>query len=163
MAAWLVAALGLGGLLLLAERARSPLDDPDPARQRPGLLDLGALPAPAPQVTEQVPSLGRPAVIFFERPERLGRLCTALARHRLARDAAAAIVVSGPGGRCADPVVVVDPTRALQRRYGLPSPPDGGPAVGYAVVDAGGRIRYRTLDPTVAHNLAEVDTIVAAT
>jgi len=35
--------------------------------------------------------------------------------------------------------------------------------MGYAVVDAHGLIRYRTLDPAVADELDEVKTIVGAT
>lgn len=73
------------------------------------------------------------------------------------------MVVSGGGGRCPATPVVVDPTGSLARRFGLRRPRDGGPPVGYVVVDARGLIRYRTLDPTVTRNLDEVDTIVAAT
>lgn len=50
----------------------------------------------------------------------------------------------------------------LARRFGMPSPVNGGAPVGYAVVDAAGRIRYRTLDPQVAGHLEEVDTILSA-
>jgi hypothetical protein len=42
------------------------------------------------------------------------------------------------------------------------SPAAGGPPVGYAVVDAQSRIRYRTLDPTVTAELSEVRTILEA-
>jgi hypothetical protein len=35
--------------------------------------------------------------------------------------------------------------------------------VGYAVVDSAGRVRYRTLDPSLINGLAEVETILRAT
>ena len=41
VATWLVVAAALGGGLLMAELAHRPLDDPDLAFQRPGLLDVG--------------------------------------------------------------------------------------------------------------------------
>ena len=163
MAVWAAAAVGFGALLALAERDRGPLDDADPARQRPGLVHLGALPEPAPQLSAAVPARGRRTVVFFERPERLAALCEAIAGHRFARGAAVAVVVSGAAGGCAGAAEVLDPTGSLARPFGLSSPRDGGGPVGYVVVDASGRIRYRTLDPTVAHNLDEVDPIVAST
>ncbi len=55
---WLVVAVGFGALLAVARTSAGPLDDPDPAHQRPGLLDLGELPLPAPPVTEDVPRQG---------------------------------------------------------------------------------------------------------
>lgn len=74
-----------------------------------------------------------------------------------------AVVASGDGAACGPgATVVVDPTAAYASRFGLDVPRDGGPPVGYAVVDAEGRIRYRTLDPGVATRLGEVATIVAA-
>lgn len=163
VAIWVGAAVGFGALLALAESARSPLDDPDPARQRPGVVDLGALPTPAPRLTAEVPGRGQATVIFFERPDRLAPLCGAIARHRLARGALAAVVVSEPAVSCPVAPVVVDPTASLARRFGLPVPRDGGPPVGYVVVDARGLTRYRTLDPAVSRNLPEVDTILAST
>lgn len=160
---WLAAAVGFGLLLVLARSASDPLDDPDPARQRPGILDLGALPTPAPQVTANVPAPGRRAVVFFERPERLERLCRALQGDPLAQDVDVVVVVSGEGGRCpSDTTVLIDPRAALARRFGLEVPQGGGTPVGYAVVDSHQRIRYRTLDPHAADGLDEVATMVEA-
>lgn len=163
VAVWVGAAVAFAGLLAGAERVRGPLDDPDPARQRPGLLDLGPLPIPAAQVVAGIPAPGRRAVVFFERPERLDRLCRALARHPLPADVDVALVLSAEGEPCASGVpTVADPTATYARRFGLAAPRAGGPPVGYAVVDSAGRVRYRTLDPSVAQELAEVATIVAA-
>jgi hypothetical protein len=163
IAVWVGLALALAVMLVVARGAQGPLDDPDPALQRPGFLDVGALPEPAPPVTASVPRIGRPAVIFFERPGRLATLCQALSRHRLQTRADVAVVVAGSRGDCARGVpIVTDENARLARWYGLREPNDRGVPVGYAVVDDQRRIRYRTLDPTVDDELDEVDTILQA-
>lgn len=162
LAMWLLAAVVLGGLLVIAQLFRSPLDDPDPAYQRPGILDLGTLPAPAPAITGNIPRHGRSAVVFFDRPGLLPGLCQALPGTGLAATADLVIVTPAERAGCGAVPVVVDPYVGLAEAYGMPLPSDGGPPVGYAVVDGQGRIRYRTLDPTVAAELPEVTTILAA-
>ncbi len=163
VAVWLAAAGGLGLLLLLAGGAQGPLDDRDQAWQRPGFLDAGDLPAPAPDVAPGVPTRGRPAVVFFERPGRIAALCRALERAPMPGGAAAAVAVAGrPPARCGAATVVGDAGGALAAAYGLRRPRDGGSPAGYAVVDGHGAIRYRTLDPGVAGRLGEVATMVAA-
>lgn len=158
----------MGGLLGLAQTAESPLDDPDPAYQRPGILDLGDLPVPAPAVADGVPSLGRPAVVFFVRSADGARLCQALEDASFRTEADLAVVVA-EASRVAEPVacdgaaVVADPDARLAHGYGLRRPRDGGAPEGYAVVDDTGEIRYRTLDAEVADLLDEVDTILRAT
>jgi alkyl hydroperoxide reductase subunit AhpC len=72
-------------------------------------------------------------------------------------------VVAGPVTSCAaDAKVMADPAGELAEAYGLRQPADRGEPVGYAIVDAAGRIRYRTLDPEVEDLLGEVDTILRA-
>lgn len=160
---WFAAAVGFAVLLVIAEQARGPLDDPDPSRQRPGLLDLGDLPAPAPEVVDGIPASGRRAVVFFERPVGLDRLCRALAGSTLGEQADIVVVVGAEGGRCEGAAHLrVDPGASYSRQVGLDSPRDDGPPVGYAVIDSHQRIRYRTLDPHVAAGLDEVATILAA-
>ncbi len=161
---WLGVAVALGLLLAVARAAEGPLDDPDPAWQRPGFLDAGELPAPAPMVTPGVPAPGHPAVVFFERADRMGELCRALAASSLPGTTATAIVVAGgpPAGCEAARAIVADPEGDVAEAYGMRPPRGGGPPVGYAVVDGAGEIRYRTLDPEVADQLDEVSTIVAA-
>ena len=161
---WVGAAVALGLLLALARSAEGPLDDPDQAWQRPGFLDAGELPAPAPTMAPGVPPPGRPTVVFFVRSDGLGELCRALGQSSLAEKAATAVVVAGaPSGHCAGAGTVVgDPDGAVAEAYGMRRPRRGGPPVGYAVVDAARAIRYRTLDPEVADQLDEVGTIVAA-
>jgi len=58
--------------------------------------------------------------------------------------------------------VKVDPEGRTAALYGMRVPADGGPPVGYAVVDAENRVRYRTLDPDPAGNTREVMTILRA-
>ncbi len=160
---WLAVAVGFGALLVVARSAEGPLDDPDPAFQRPGLLDLGDLPRPAPAVTGDVPAPGREAVVFFVRPDGLQPLCDAAAGADFDGGPDLVVIVAGPAGSCAgDLPVVVEPTGRLAEGYGLREPADGGPPVGYAVVDPAGQIRYRTLDPEVDDLLSEVDTILRA-
>ena len=158
---WLGVAVALGLLLALARAAEGPLDDPDPAWQRPGFLDAGALPVPAPP---GLPALGRPTVVFFERANDLGQLCRALGRSSVPEEAATAVVVAdrAPVGCGAAGALVGDPDGAVADAYGMRRPRGGGAPVGYAVVDAAGAIRYRTLDPQVADQLDEVVTIVGA-
>jgi hypothetical protein len=161
LAVWLGVAVLFGALLGVARATRTGLDDPDPAWQRPGFLDAGPLTQPAPRVTEDVPRPGRPAVVFFVRPEGVAELCHSLATHPLRQSAEVVMVVSGTG-RCPGVTTLEDPSGALARAYGLRDPADGATPVGYAVVDGQGRIRYRTLDPTMAEELDEADTVVGA-
>ena len=159
---WVLAVVFFGGLLALAQAAEEPLDDPDPAFQRPGFLDVGDLPAPAPDLRVDMTVTGTPTVVLFERSDRVARLCRALDDHTFASDARAVVVTptEPTGDSCADQTVVVD--AALADEFGLRNPRAGGPPVGYAVVDRDGRIRYRTLDPAVATLLDEIDTIIGA-
>ena len=162
---WLAAGIGLALLLSVARATREPLDDPDPAWQRPGFLDAGDLPVAAPPVAPGLPAPGRPTVVFFERTGRLPQLCRALAESGLPEKVTAtAVVVDGAGTLSCPGVdaVVNDPDGRLPAAYGMRRPRDGGPPVGYAVVDRTGAIRYRTLDPAVADELSEVQTILDA-
>jgi len=160
---WLAAAIGGGALLAGARVAQSGLDDPDPARQRPGFLDAGELPQPAPPLAGGLPRPGRATVVFFIRPGDVTRLCRSLGGSSLARQAELVLAVSGSGPHRCDGVETIDDAPVhLASAYGLARPRSGGEPLGYAVVDGAGRIRYRTLDPAVADNLAEVATIVRA-
>lgn len=162
VAVWLAVAAVFGVLLAVAEATDTRLDDPDPARQRPGFLDAGRLPQPAPPLTSGLPAVGRRTVAFFVRPDTLADLCQAVARGDLRGRFGVVIVVSGAGD-CDAVTTVGDPKAQLARAYGLARPRGGGPPVGYAVVDLHGQIRYRTLDPTVSDELDEVETILRAT
>ncbi len=162
LAVWLAAAVGFAALLAVARASESGLDDPDPAQQRPGFLDAGALPQPAPGLTDALPWSGRRAIAFFVRPDSVEDLCRSLSDDRPLEGADIAVVVSGPG-ECEGVTTVADPAARLARAYGLRRPRSGDAPVGYAVVDGHGQIRYRTLDPSVADHLGEVRTILRAT
>ncbi len=164
LAVWLAAAAFLAALLLVARATRTGGDDADQARQRPRFLDAGALPMPAPRVAG-LPEPGRRALVFFAREDVAGELCPELAGPAsILGGADAAVVVAGtPPPTCSPHRVVSDPGGVLARAYSLPTPRDGGPPTGYAVIDSEGRVRYRTLDPEVVDHLGEVATILRAT
>ncbi len=157
VAVWVAAAVGLG-LLLAVASTRGPLDDPDPARQRPGFLDSAGVTAPA--VAAGIPTPGRREVVFFVRPGQIGPLCQALPASGLGAKASLAVIVSSPADCPGQAAVVVD-DGGLATRFGMPTPVDGGPPVGYALIDSSGRIRYRTLDPRGAGGLDEVATMLS--
>ncbi len=158
---WLGSAILLGALLVFAQIARSSLDDPDPARQRPGFVDPSPLPQPAPMIDADRPRPGREMVAFFVRPGDVDPLCRILRSENLERRADIVIVVAGTG-TCDAALIVDDRPARLARTYGLPAPREGGARVGYAIIDGEGNIRYRTLDPVIAGDLSEVDTILEA-
>ncbi len=156
---WTVAAIAFG-LLLAAASPRGPLDDPDPARQRPGFLDSGGLPVAAPDLGGGATALGRRAIVFFVRPEQIGPLCQALPTSGLGTRASLAVIVSSPSECPGQAALIVD-SGGLALLFGMPTPVDGGPPVGYAILDTAGRIRYRTLDPRGAGGLDEAATMLA--
>jgi len=88
------------------------LDDPDPAYQRPGLLDVGreASPTPAPEVVDGLPQLGSRAAVFFVRSAQLAPFGRALETTPRLRDPVRPlIVVTGP----VPPDVVVQDARVV--------------------------------------------------
>ena len=162
---WLVAALGLGGALLAARAARDPLDARDLAYQRPGVLDVHGAPFPAPPVTDGIPELGTRTVVFFIRPALVSALAHALAKRGGFGEHTQSVIVVADAttpGIVAGIPVVADPAAQLAAAYRMDRPRDGGPPVGYAIVDAAGHVRYHTLDPYVAELLGEVETMVEA-
>lgn len=161
---WILVVGTLGVLLLVAGRSASSLDDPDPAQQRPGFLDAVGKPTLAPRVTPALPSADRRAVVVFVRPQLATALCKSLSGDRSLRNRADVVIVSSaPTSPCADIQTVIDADGRLATGFGMRRPRDRGPPVGYAVVDRAGRIRYRTLDPSVVTGLREVETMVRAT
>ena len=112
-------------------------------------------------VTAGLPAPGRPTVVLFLRPAGGAHECRVLSRS-IASSAVLVAVLSGPAPCPGIAAVVVDPARRAATAYGMRAPADGGPPVGYAVVDAEARVRYRTLDPDPAANTREVTTILDA-
>ncbi len=139
-------------------RPPGPLDDPDVAYQRDGLL-LDGLVVP-PQVAGV--SFGeRPVVLLFERQEpeaeRLADWASEVA------DGAETVLVLPQGPAVGVPLrTVIDPSGALAGAVGMTVPVDGGRPVGYAVVDSERVVRYATLDPEYLTNSFEVATITGA-
>lgn len=156
---WFVALASVLTFVVVAlVRPPGPLDDPDPAYQRDGLLLKG------PVVPEQVLGLrfgGEPVVLLF-----LRRLPPAaeLAAWTEAVPAQADVRVVLPAPTDVDVVVptVVDPLSRLAGVVGMPTPVDGGRPIGYAVVDSERVVRYATLDPDYLVNAFEIQTIVGA-
>lgn len=141
-----VLALILSLVVVLVVRPPGPLDDPDPATQRAGLLlDGPTLPAQAAGVRFG----GRPVVVLFDRTEPAGAAFQAW-RATVADDGVELVTRVGRAGD------------ELARLIGMPTPVDGGRPVGYAVVDASRTVRYATLDPTYPINAFEVDVITGA-
>lgn len=157
---WLVA---LGAVLvvvvLLLVRPPGPLDQPDLAYQRDGLLRDG------PAVPTEVAGVafgGRTLVLVFTRgapdPARL-----AAWRDGLVPDRDVHLVLPAPPVGPPPPVpVTVDPAGELARAVALPVPVDGGSGIGYAIVDAARTVRYSTLDPAWLDNAFEVATVAQA-
>lgn len=146
---WVAVTLLLGGLLGVAEYRRNPLNDPDQARQRTGvLLPTGQEPAPKMPALELT---GQPAVIIFDRTLTGRHLFHDLADQSDLTRNAELVVVTPDGSRpvieaCIDHILA-DHDEAIARAFDLRKPVDGGYPVGYALVDSSGFIRFRTLDP----------------
>jgi hypothetical protein len=157
--AWFVAlAVVLSFVILALVRPPGPLDDPDPAYQRDGLLLNG------PVVPEQVAGVafgGRVVVLLFLRQapqvDELAAWAAAVPDQADIR-----VVLPAPTTKDLPAPSVIDPLNALARAVDMPGPIDRGRPVGYAVVDADRVVRYATLDPAYLNNAFEVTTIVGA-
>ncbi len=155
----------VGALNALAASGAGPLDDHDPAHQRPGFLDAVGPRTQAPRIGNGFPAPGEVGVVFFVRAEQRDPLLERLRLDEELRAAATlAVVTAGPCGagtpglrgllqRC-------DPAARIARGYAMPVPRDEGPPVGYALVGPDGDIRYRTLDPAL--HLDDVAVMVGA-
>lgn len=155
---WLTVAICLGVLLGFAEYRRNPLNDPDQAWQRTGVL-LPAHTYPAPTAGVE-PRPGHRVIIFFARSLTDRYLFHDLADQADLGSAADLIVVTPDGSR---PVIengiwrfAMDTDGALARAVGLRRPIDGGPPVGYVLIDSHGYIRFRTLDPGFGQRAWEI-------
>ncbi len=142
------AAVVLVLVVVLLVRDPGLRDDPDPAFQRDGLLRSG--PTLPPQVAGV--SFGeRPVVVLFDRRPPSGPKFAAW-RAQVSDDGVELVVAVAGTDRAAQLADAVD----------IPRPVDGGPPVGYAVVDPARTVRYSTLDPAYLDNAFEVDVITGA-
>lgn len=160
---WFAAlAVVLTVVVVLLVRPPGPLDQPDPAYQRDGLLLDG--PAVAPQVAG-VDFGSQPVVLLFDRelpdPDALERWVS-----QVPEGAEVRLVVPGPvepaDAAALGTPVVVDPEGRLSDAVALPAPVDDGPGIGYAVVDSDRQVRYSTLDPVYLENAFEIATVVGS-
>lgn len=154
---WLVVAVALAAVTSIIRRGASRLDDPDPARQRPGVLVAASSATLAPTVLRRALPAG--GVVFFEREGRAGELCELLAGRSL-RSPAVVVAAGGAPRACAG--LALAPSGDIASAVGLAQPSDGGAPVGYALLDGAGRVRYSTLDPAAADHLPEVETMLRA-
>ena len=125
-----------------------PMDDPDPAQQRDGIVRDGA------QLPATLGGLhlgGQLTVLLFDRTAPSGpRFQRWLAE--VSQDGVLPVVCVAGSGGCAERATAV----------GLSRPTDGGAPVGYAVIDQHRRVRYVTLDPAYLQNAFEVNVITQA-
>lgn len=157
--AWFAALAAVLAFVVIAlVQPPGPLDDPDPAFQRDGLLLSG------PVLDEEVLGISfgdRPVILLFVRDVPDAEALSSWAR--TVEDVADIHVVLPQPTRVRVPLpAVVDPLNDLARAVGMPQPLDGGRPVGYAVVDSDRVVRYATLDPSYLGNSFEVATIVRA-
>jgi len=158
LAWWLTLAVVLTFVIVALVRPPGPLDDPNLAYQRDGLLLNG------PAVPEQVVGVdfgGRAVVLLFVREAPQGDELAEWAA-AVPEQAEVRVVLAAPTNKELPVPTVVDPLDRLARAVDMPDPVDGGRPVGYAVVDADRVVRYATLDPDYLTNAFEVTTIVGA-
>ncbi len=160
---WFVGLAGvLAFVIVTLVQPPGPMDDPDPAYQRDGLLLDG--PTVAPQVAG-VTFGDRPVVLLFDRQapdaDQLSQWALQVPRRGdtvLVLPEPTTTDTTAPGS-----VRTVNDVRGeLASAVGMPEPVDGGRPVGYAVVDSDRVVRYATLDPEYLGNAFEVGTITGA-
>lgn len=165
-ALWLGLAILVGAAQWFASHDRRALDDPDLVFERPGFLDAHGQPFPAPPVAPGLPRSGERFILFFVRQEQAAALHDALTNRTHPFEAvsmAVAYVGRNPEHQDVVAPFIDDPAGRIAASYRMRRPRDGGPPVGYAIVDSAGLVRYRTLDPEVWKRLDEVQTMWAAT
>jgi hypothetical protein len=152
----------LTAVVLLLVRTPGPQDEHTFADQRNGLIANG------PHVPARVGGIAfgdRPVVLLFLR----GAASAAAVQtwqEDLPGRVRVFVVLQRPGvdppPELAGSPTVIDAQRVLGDVVHLPRARDGGPGVGYAVVDSGRVVRYATLDPRWSTNGFEVATIAKA-
>ncbi len=162
---WCGIAVGFGTLLGISEYTRNPLNHPDPAQQRTGML-LPARTEQAPPIAD-VPNVGQRRMVLFARSLKDQYLFHDLADQADLTEAAQLVVVTSDGSQ---PIItngialfVADPGGVLARAFGMPEPIDQAAPIGYVIIDSAGYIRYRTLDPEFMHHGQELRMMVEAT
>ncbi len=153
--------LVIGALLtvvvLQLVRLPGPLDEHTLADQRNGLLLQGPV---LPQQVHGIVFGDRPVVLLFVRsvPQSAD---VARWSAELPRSAEVRVIVQSAEGALRGGLVR-DRERELAQAVRLPRARDGGPGIGYAVIDSRRTVRYATLDPSWRGNGFEVATIAGA-
>jgi hypothetical protein len=158
---WVALAVVLTAVVVTLVRPPGPLDQPDPAYQRDGLLFDGPL---VPLQVGGVAFGGRPVVLLFDRAIPPVPALADWLEHVPERAAVRLVLAQAmpPAPGITGVEVVADPANRLAEAVRLPRPVDGGSGIGYAVVDSDGRLRYSTLDPAYLDNGFEIATIVGS-
>lgn len=166
---WSLVAVVLGAGIVAEQATQGPHDDPQQARQRPGILVPSKDARLAVPVGDDSPTWGFRTVVFFLRDPGYPALTRALRGWSALEPGGTsspadvvAVLPHAPQGAAAITPVGSDPSGALARAYDMPVPRAGGPPVGYAIVDSRLRVRYVTLDPGVVDHLDEVATMLGA-
>lgn len=159
---WLASSVVLVAVVLAVVPRPGPLDDPDSARQRPGVLTAPSDARRVGKLSLPGDSIGRrPVMIFFDRRPPNSEAFRRLERRLPA--AIATVLVLGHGPRPAGyQAVAVDRHKRIADAVGMRTPKDGGPPVGYAIIDRQARVRYATLDPGYLRHSEEDATMAAA-
>lgn len=165
LVAFVVAALVLSVVVVLAVPDPGPLDAADEGSQRSGLLIPQAQAERVPRLELPGAPVGRrPVLLVFDRDvprtQRFRRF-----RAELPDTAAVVLAVakeSTRGELAGTPIVTGTESRQLAETIDVTPPRDGGAPVGYAVLDAQARIRYTTLDPLYLQHVDEVATMLGA-
>ncbi len=146
-AAFAVAAVVLTGLVIGYGTNAGPLDDPNQAFQRDGGLHNG--PAVAAEVGGTAFG-GQTVVVLFDRAPPRGTAFQTWTSKVTGHGTQLVIAIAGRSGAL-----------SLARAVGMRSPRDGGPPVGYAIVDPQRKVRYATLDPAYLDHASEVTLLTA--
>ena len=163
---WTATAIVLAVVVVVIVGDGGPLDDPKQGRQRPALLAPKTEAPVVDNVALPRTGIGRDAaLVAFNRnlpdPDELSAF-----RRSLPDDISILVVVDNASARETQEEVnvevIADPEGDVARELEMPRPKDGGPPIGYALVDRDGRVRYATLDPTYTKHAAEITTIAGA-
>jgi hypothetical protein len=145
--AFAVCAVVLSVLVIAFGTNNGPLDDPNQAYQRDGALHNG------PQLPGRIGDVafdGTSVVVLFVRRQPPAQTLAHWRAGATRTGSHLVVAVAGLPG-----------TSALRDTLGMRTPNDGGPPVGYAIVDRSRRVRYATLDPTYLNHTSEVELLTA--
>ena len=164
-----VVALVLTGSAVAFTATHRPDDDLPNLREARRMLVPAADARRAADVGDDTPTRGFHTVVFFLPDGKYPAFVRALRDWGPLADSQAdspvdivAVLPHEPQGASVITPVGGDPSGAIARAYGMPVPPDGGPAMGYAIVDSRLRVRYVAADPDILRHLDRVAAILEA-